>query len=287
MIWVAFASLTAFFESLKDVWSKRSLAHTDEYLTIWALVFFTSLTLLPALWLSEPPPLGDRFGLALFASSSINVLATLLYVRALKVSDLSLVAPFVTFTPLFLLVTAPLVVGEQPTRFDILGVLLLVAGAYTLNLKERDRGYFAPLRSLLARPGPRLMLGVAFLWSFSSTFDKMGVRNSSPIFWAASLFATLTLAFTPIVLIKSRRQLLAFPSSALSLAPMGIFQGIAVFFQMQALALTAVTHVISIKRTSALFGVLWGAWIFQERGTRERGIGATIMLLGVLAIVLL
>ncbi len=287
ILWVAFAGLTALFESLKDVWSKRSLAHTDEYLAIWALLLFTSLTLLPALWLGEVPVLGDRFGLALAASGSINVLATLLYARALKASDLSLAIPFITFTPLFLLATAAAIVGEQPTATDAIGVLLLVGGAYVLNSSARDRGYWAPLQSLLAQPGPRLMLGVAFLWSFSAAFDKMGVRNSSPVFWATSLFVTLTAAFTPIVLIKSYRQLRTFPNSALSLAPMGVFQGIAVFFQMQALALAPVTQVISVKRTSALFGVLWGYWIFKERGTRERGIGAAIMILGVAAIVLL
>jgi len=285
MIWAILAGLTAFFESLKDVFGKRSLARADEYLVIWALVLFTCLTLLPAFFLSDRPVLGDRFGVALLGSGSINVIATLLYIRALKVSDLSLAVPFVTFTPLFLLATAPLIVGEYPTPIDAVGVLLLALGAYILNLRERERGFLAPLRALFEQPGPRLMLSVAFLWSFSASFDKMGVRNSSPIFWATSLFAFLTAAFVPIVLLRSRRHLAALPQQALALAPMGIFQGMAVFFQMQALALAPVTQVISIKRTSALFGVLWGYWIFKERGTRERAIGAAIMIAGVVAIV--
>lgn len=281
MVWAVLAGLTAFFESLKDVWSKRSLDRTDEYVAIWVLVFFTCLTLLPAFFLSDRPTLGDRFGVALLGSSSINVVATLLYFRALKVSDLSLAVPFVTFTPLFLLATAPIIVGEYPTIYDAFGVLLLVIGAYILNLQEREKGYLAPLGALFEQPGPRLMLGVAFLWSFSSTFDKMGVQNSSPTVWATSLFATLTIAFIPIVLLRSRQHLSTLPQQVFPLAPMGIFQGLAVFFQMQALALAPVTQVIAIKRTSALFGVLWGYWIFKEGGTRERAIGAAIMIAGV------
>lgn len=286
MQWLVLASLTSFFESLKDVSSKQSLQELDEYLVTGSLVFFAFLTLLPALFVVGIPPLGENFGKALLVGGSINVVANLLYVRALKLSDLSIAVPLITFTPLFLLATAPLIVGERPSLLDAIGVVLIVSGSYVLNLKEKAKGYLAPWKALVEQRGPKLMLGVAFLWSIASTVDKIGVQNSSPVLWPVAMFGYISLVFLPIALFYSRDRLATIPKQAKTLAAVGFCQGIAVFFQMQALNLTLVTHVISVKRMSALWSVLWGHLIFQERGLAERVTGAILMICGVWAIAL-
>jgi len=55
---------------------------------------------------------------------------------------------------------------------------------------------------------------------------------------------------------------------------------------MTAVSLGIVSYVISIKRTSILFTVLFGFFIFKERNIRSRLMGAIIMILGVLLITL-
>jgi uncharacterized membrane protein len=50
---------------------------------------------------------------------------------------------------------------------------------------------------------------------------------------------------------------------------------------MQAVSLTLVAYVISIKRTSVLMSVGFGHFIFKEKGIQERSLGAAIMILGV------
>jgi len=42
--------------------------------------------------------------------------------------------------------------------------------------------------------------------------------------------------------------------------------------------------MIAVKRTSLLFGVLYGAWLFREDKITERLTGAFIMLIGVFLI---
>jgi uncharacterized membrane protein len=44
------------------------------------------------------------------------------------------------------------------------------------------------------------------------------------------------------------------------------------------------TSVISLKRTSLLFGVMYGALLFKEEKIKERLIGSVIMITGVLLI---
>ncbi|AFZ49301.1 EamA family transporter [Dactylococcopsis salina] len=286
MTWIIFATLTALFESTKDVVSKRGLQSLDEYVVAWSMVFFSLPLMLPLLGVIEIPQLGENFWGALFAGGSINVVAILLYIRAIKLADLSLAVPLITFTPLFLLVTSPLIANEMPSPIDAVGILFIVIGSYILNLKPKQQGYFAPFRALLKEKGSQLMLLVAFMWSFSSTFDKVGVRNSSPTFWAIAIHSYIATGMLPIMLYQSRKSLNIIIHNLPKLAPIGFLQGLMVLCQMQAISLALVAQVISIKRTSALLSVLWGHLIFKEQGLKERVAGATVMVAGVILITL-
>ena len=284
MTWIIFAAFTAFFESSKDVASKHGLKQLDEYVVAWSMIFFTLPLMLPLLGIIEIPELGENFIWALLAGGSFNVISMLLYIRALKLADLSLAVPLVTFTPLFLLVTSPLIVGEQPTAIDSLGILFIVSGSYILNLKQRQKSVWAPFQALLKERGSQLMLLVAFIWSLSSTIDKVGVRNSSPTFWAIANYSYIAAGMLPIMLYKSRQSLQQVIRNLPTLVPIGILQGLVVLCQMQAISLTLVAHVIAIKRMSALLSVMWGHLIFKEKGLKERAAGASIMIVGVLLI---
>ena len=289
MLWILFAFLGAFCESLKDVFSKKALngiRNIDEYVAAWSMRFFALPFLLSLLLFVEIPVIGDGFWSALLVSGGLNTITTILYMKALKASDLSVTVPMVTFTPLFLLVISPLILGEFPGFFGVIGIILIVMGAYMLNIKKRRDGFFAPFRALLHEKGPRLMLCVAFIWSISSNFDKIGVVNSSPVFWTASLNLFLTMTLLPIMLLKSHSCTSQVKNNIKALLPIGFFTAMMHLFIMTALSLTLVAYVISIKRTNALFSVLWGALFFKEKHIKERLIGALIMVVGVLLITL-
>ena len=286
MFWFPLAFLTALFASLKDVFSKKNLKDIDEYVVSWSLRFFALPFLVLPLFFVKMPSLGNRFWMALFIGGSLNVIATILYMKAIKYSDLSIAVPMVTFTPLFLLMTSPLILGEFPNLLGLIGVILIVLGSYTLNIKRRHEGYFVPFKALLREKGPKLMLLVAFIWSITSNFDKIGVQNSSPIFWPIGVNIFMTLVMFPIMLYKSPASLGQISTSYKSLFPIGLFSALSLIFQMAAINLTLVAYVISVKRTSAIMSVLFGYLIFKERGIKERLIGVTIMIIGVLLIVL-
>jgi uncharacterized membrane protein len=286
MVWFIFAFLAAFFESLKDVFSKKGLKNIDEYIVSWSFGFFALPFLIPLLFFIEIPSLGNQFWIALLVGGSLNVITTILYMKAIKYSDLSITVPMVTFTPLFLLMTSPLIVDEFPNFLGLIGVLLIVLGSFTLNIKQRHEGYFAPFKALLKEKGPKLMLLVAFIWSISSNFDKIGVQNSSPILWVIAVNIFITLVMLPIMLYKSQRSVQQISTSYKALLPIGLFSALTLIFQMTAINLTLVAYVISIKRTSAIMSVLFGYFIFKEKGIKERLIGTIIMIIGVLLITL-
>ena len=140
MTWLIFGILTAFFEAVKDVFGKQNLKKSDEYVVAWSLSFFSVIFLIPWVLYTGIPPLNSQFWLALLIGGSINAVTALLYMKAIKLSDLSLTLPLVALTPLSMLVTSPLIVGEYPKFFDYIGILLIVAGSYLLNIKEKSKG---------------------------------------------------------------------------------------------------------------------------------------------------
>jgi len=143
MLWFIFSILTAFFESLKDVFSKLSLKHVDVYMVSWSYRFFSLPFLLPLLLFIPIPALGGLFWPALIAATCTVTITTILYMKAIQHSDISITVPIVSFTPLFLLITSPLIVGEFPNIFGLIGVLFIVIGSFTLNIGEGGKGVLA------------------------------------------------------------------------------------------------------------------------------------------------
>ena len=281
MTWLGLAILTAFFESLKDVFSKKSLNFLDEYLVACAGMAIASVALLPILAVVGIPSLGPNFWMALTIGGSLNVVAYTLYVKAIRLADLSLMSPLSTLTPLFLLITSPLIVKEVPTIWDAVGVFLIVIGSYVLNLNASADGFFGPLRSIFRNKGTRMMVVVAFIWSITSTFDKVGVMNSSPIFWAIVLFGFIALGILPLIILKSKNPIQGIRSHWRLLLAAGVANAIGVGCQMVAVGMVAVTQVIAVKRMSGLVSVVFGHFLFGEKGIRERLLGAGIMVMGV------
>lgn len=284
MNWLIFSILAAFCESMRDVLSKKNLRNLDEYFIAWALQFFGLLFLLPGLFFIEIPPLKKEFWGALALSGSLNVMAAVLYIKAIKYSDLSITVPMITFTPLFLLLTSPLIIHEVPTLSGILGVILIVIGAYILNIGESVKGVMVPFQALLREKGPQIMLFVAFVWSITSTIDKIGIKNSSPLIWSIAVTSFISISLFPIILFRSVNDNSLIGLTLRSSISLGLVNALAIFFEMTAYSLTLVAYANSIKRMSIVMSVIFGHYIFKEEGMRQRLLGTCIMLLGVILI---
>ena len=289
MAWIPLVLLVAFFDSLIDVLAKRTLRHVNAYVVAWSLRAFALCLLLPLLWQIGVPPLGNRFFLALLVGGGLNVATTVFYMKAIQASDLSVTMPMVTVTPLLLLITSPLLIGEFPTFLGFVGILFIVAGAYVINLREIRNGTLAPFRALLRENGPRWMLMVAVLWSIAANFDKIGVQNSSPLFWAAAINGALSLVLFPTVW----REFQSLPVKGSTIRTqlkylilIGLLGGVAIVAHMMAINMTLLAYVVALKRLGMLMSVGFGFLIFKEKGMKTRLAGAIIMLVGVFCIIL-
>lgn len=286
MLWLILSLFAALFESLKDVFSKKSLklGNADEYAVSFSLSFFSVLVLLIILAFTGIPSLGKQFWAVLLVTAPLEVVALILFMKAIKSSDLSVTLPMITFTPIFLLISSPIMLGEYPSAAGIIGILLIVAGSYVLNIKSAKHGLLQPFKALLKQKGPRLMLLVAFIWNFTANLVKIGMNKSTPVFWALADMAAVSIIIFLIMAAFRKKSISQFRANAGSLMPVGIFMGLMFACQMFAMSMAIVPYVIAVKRASAILGVFWGALIFRERNIRERLLGASIMVAGVVII---
>lgn len=279
--------VAAFCQAVKDLYLKRSVTSVEAPVVVWAYCLTTTLFLCPAVFWTGIPELAPGFWTTLLAMGPLAALTLFLYVKALEHGDLSLAAPMLTVTPLFLLVTSPLMVGEFPRMAGIAGMLCIVAGSYVLNLSHLRGGLLEPFRALWRIKGVRYMLLVAFLWSVSANIDKIGLVRSSPMFWIMCAFGVTTLWLTPVVWKFSRRGFSQVFEKPRELAATGFLEAVTCICQMYALTMAIVPYVISVKRLSAVFAVVLGWLVLREGGVRERMAGAVLMVVGVFLIALL
>lgn len=177
--------------------------------------------------------------------------------------------------------------GEIPNTAGLIGVILVVAGSYILNIKNKQGNYLQPIFALIKQKETRLMLIVAFIWSITSNIDKIGVKYSSPAFWVVSDNALTTSLLTLMLSSKQPQKVIKETfSNYKTLILAGVFGALALVFQMMAVKLTLVSYVISIKRLSIVISIILGHMMLKETLIKNRLLGALTMLFGVLLIAL-
>lgn len=280
--WFIPAVATAVVYGLQAVYLKAYTGDIHRLVVTWAVFAFAVPVFVAFFLLDGIPEISPDFWWAVAVSLGINLLAWPMFVRSVQVSDVSLVMPLVAFTPVFILVVEWLLRGEVPRGWGLTGILVIVVGAYVLNVDPAESGPLGPLRSLWSDAGARMMLAVAALWSVSATVEKIAVDSSSPSFYLTALSAGFTLAFVPVLLKMVDGPLRVIRSNIRVLVGAGLLTALMLVIQMTAVEATPlVNYVIAIKRAGMLVSVLLGWWLFSEQNIGFRAVGAVMMVAGV------
>ncbi len=280
--WVVLSLIAAFTLATSDALTKKALTSSNEYIVAWLRLIF-SLPLLLLIFLFIPvPKLDKEFYTAFFLSLPLELLSIVLYIKALRLSPLSLTLPFLALTPVFLIFVSYVILGERVSFLGSMGILFIAAGSYTLHISKIKEGIFEPLRAITKEKGSVLMIGVALIYSLTSSLGKMAIEHSSPLFFGTTYFTVLALLFSPIAIYKGGKMK---GGAVLSVLLPGVFYSLMVVCHMVALSLAKVAYVISVKRMSLIIGVFYGYLFFKEKNIRERLSGSLLMFIGFLMVV--
>lgn len=283
--WIVYSLLTALFKAVEDLAGKQALVRGAEPLSLAIVTRAVALPVL-GLWLLADEMLQrvewESFVVWLVVGGTLNALITVLYFHAIEKGEVSQVVPLTALTPVFLLITSPVMLQEVVSAVGAAGVLLVVAGVYMLFLGEGN-GLLAPLREIGRRGSARLMLLIAVLWSITSNIDKLGIRASSPALWAFAINAYIFLILQGYWLTRWGRSIFRFDRWVIVA---GVFSALMITFHMLALTVTYVPYLIAVKRTSVVFTALGGVLLFGEGGGWRRVMGAVLACSGVLLLYL-
>ena len=289
MKWFLLSLACAYLTSTGETFSKFLMRQNDEWTTGCATILVSLPFITPLLIGRDTFPLSMDLLLLMCVQVPFEVLAYYLYLKAIRISPLSMSVPYLSFTPVFTILTAGIVLGESISSQGLLGILMVTVGAYVLNLERVASHPLAPLKAIVKSPGSRHMLLVALIWSLTSTLGKKGVQLSDPLFFGVFYMLALSVPLTVIAGWRVKRRVASVNlkgRNSLWLVLAGLATALAMIAHFHAIELVPVAYMISVKRTSLIFSVLYGGVIFGERHIRLRLLGTCIMLSGVAVIYL-
>ncbi|MEE9524155.1 MAG: DMT family transporter [Thermodesulfovibrionales bacterium] len=286
-LWIYLTLLSAFSLAVSDVFTKKVVNAGNEFLVAWLRLLFCLPLLLAGLFFIDMPALDRHFYASFVIAIPLEIVAVILYVKALRLSPLSLTLPFLSLTPLFLIIFSYVILREPVTLRGGSGIVLIAAGGYMLNVHILDKGVLEPFKAVLRERGSVYMIIVAFIYSFTSSLSKVAIVHSSPLFFGSTYFIAVTLLLAPVSLrfsggnLRGMKDRKAWIIVALS----GIAYSIMIITHVFAIKTANVAYMIAVKRTSLLIGVLFGYLFFHERKPGQRFTGALLMFAGFALIV--
>ena len=170
----------------------------DKLAFTWWMLGVTSVFGMPLLFVAgDAPPVGWAI---VALSGLLEAVYFVSLTQAYSHGDLSQVYPIARGSaPLFVALWAALFLGERPSPAGLLGILLVVAGLYLVNLPSLS-AWKQPLQGFTSLAA-RYALLTGLLISTYSTVDKVGVRYFDPVVYLYLILLVGWIVLAPIWLL--------------------------------------------------------------------------------------
>lgn len=287
-MWIIFALSAALLASFNPIINKRLLADTDVSVVAWAGQAFglPLLGLNLVLFFGPLPSVDGWFFIGILGSAILNTLAHLTATQALKEGDVSLVAPLFVFSPAVTLLVSSFMLKEIPQLLPLIGVGLIIIGAYLLDLSNWQNA-FEPLRAIVHKRTLWLAIAASVLWGITPVFEKTAIQHTFPENPTAAAFGALlalTLILLPIMFSRANQPLTQIRIRWRGFVALGFIGGIAPLFGYAAFSLGLVGYVSAMFKMSSVFALLWAFLFLREKGVPRRLPGAVVIVIGAILI---
>lgn len=231
------------------------------------------------------PEIGPGYWLPAVTSLALNVFSNLAFVHALRLSPLSVTVPLLSLTPVFTALLGIPLLGERPAPLQLVGILLVVAGAFALHWPV-----WGPVRATSRggdQRGALLVVAVAFCWSLTIPLDKLAVESSNAPFHATALCAGIGLVVLAILAAQRRLGELADVGRARGAFALTLGGSVlALALQYIAFRFVWVSLIETVKRSVGnLSALVMGRVLFGEPVTPRKVVALLLMAAGVALVV--
>ncbi len=284
MQWFFFALISSIFSSAAAISQKKILHQMEALAFSFYLSLFNIFFCLPFVWNIDFSKLSWTILLVLLVKSILNANAFLFVMLSLKNLEISIALPLMVLTPGFVALSAWILLGEALSIHSILGMLLLISGAYALEW-EQEKKIRTEFFSFLRSSKHHYVFIALLLFSITSLLDKLllGKYRVQPyafLFFQEIFFLLFFLAV--FCFFAKKQAVTTIPWKWIVLV--AIFTLIYRYTQIEAVKIAPVALVLSIKRTSVFFSAILGGKIFHEHALCRKAIAILGMLFGVILI---
>lgn len=290
MHWFLLSLGSAFSLATADALTKRLFGDCTAIEMLVVRFCVPALLLLPLAVVNGLPPVPPAFWGWLAVLVPLELVAMALYVTAIRDAPLHLTLPYLAFTPVFNVLTGYLVLGETVSAAGFAGIALVTTGAYALNLRHLGtrgaRVWLAPLRAIVREQGSRRMLAAAAIYSVTSVGGKAAMEYTTPWVFGAFYYVVIGGVLMAGLLWRRPAALGVLARRPLGELAVGGLMAVMVIAHFLAIARVEAAYMVSVKRTSLLFGILYGALLFRERGL-ARHLAAGALMVGGVAVILI
>ncbi len=216
----------------------------------------------------------------ILGSGAIHAAYYIFLAEAYKRGDLSLVYPLARgSSPLLVIVSAFLLIGERPSALGLLGIGSIVLGLLLLH--------WSPTGDLELLRGPHvpraLLTGVAI--ASYSTVDKLGVALVHPVPYLLYFHLVSFLLLTPWVMAtRGRERLTHLWLHRGKLVIAGGLQNLAYVLVLAAMTLAKVSYVVAAREVNVIFGAVLGAWWLREGYGQKKLVASICVAVGLIVI---
>lgn len=288
MHWLLLSLICAFALASSDAAAKHWMGSAGAREMILVRLGLSGLLLLPWALSFELPPLPWQFWAWIVFLLPLELAAMLLYMRAIRDYPLALTLPYLAFTPVLVVVTGWLVLGETVNGPGIIGILLVVVGSWLLNFEQSGRMTMeklaAPVKAIVTNPGSRLMLGAAAIYAVTSVGGKSAMNWMPAEQFGAFYFSLVSLVTLIFIALTKPSALRVHRFGFWPLLVIAGFMALMVVTHFMALDQVEAAYMIAVKRTSMLFGMFYGVLLFREHHFGRHLFAGAIIVAGVVSI---
>lgn len=273
------AALSAIFSSSKDLISKKLTLRMDGTLSTFASFAFALpfyVVLWGVLWWLglEDATWSGWFWLYVGLRSVTDCFAEGMKMHAFGHGDISVVTLFFSISPLFLLIWSPIITGDPLSVWSVVATILVVLGSFLIVYRPADRSWREQRKGIL------LAMCASLFFSLNSCFDKLAVREGTPVFSGFTMTLVSALLILPLIAFRSGNwQNLAEQQRGLWWR--GLLEILFMSCKLFALQYLSAPDAVGIQRLSLLFTILGGWLFFGEKDIVRRLAAAGLIVAGV------
>ena len=272
-----------------DLLRKLALEFLSLTYVIYIIFFSQLIIFLFSLFLSELIITSFYYFPLIIIISLLNLISLYFFLKAIKIQEISMCIPLLSYSPLFSLLFSRILLDESLSIYHNVGIIIIFFGSFVLyskSLKLKD--LISSPFSLVKNKGAQLIILVTLIWSVLPVLDKKSLYYTDIYLhgFLQSLLGTLFLLF--IIKLPNKIKLSYFKNrkEIFVLLLLIVISFLATIIQFIALKINFVPILEVFKRAiGILLSLFFGHLFFKEKINTQKVCSIFIIIAGLSLII--